>query len=140
VHGWIGGVGRRRRLHASAPGSKARKDEERLLARRVGRYIAVSDDIAEHLSGTLGWPRHKIDVIHNGVALDRFRRPAERARRLQLLFEGPSLSVLEAMAGGKPIVATAIRGTDELLVDGESGLLVRPRELKARDGRDGEIG
>jgi L-malate glycosyltransferase len=189
--------------------------QERLLAAAVGRYVAVSHDIADKLAGTLGWPRRKIDVIHNGVALDRLRRPVDRALRLQLcggtdrpillttarltpqkgvdvllraavhlpdvrsviagdgperlrleaearslglgdrvLFlgersdvpellaasdvfvlssfcEGLSLSVLEAMASAKPVVASAIRGTDELVVDGESGLLVRPGDPEA---------
>jgi glycosyltransferase involved in cell wall biosynthesis len=45
---------------------------------------------------------------------------------LPSLFEGLPVSVLEAMAAAKPVIATAIGGTDEAVVHGETGLLVPP--------------
>jgi glycosyltransferase involved in cell wall biosynthesis len=44
-------------------------------------------------------------------------------------FEGTPLAVIEAMAAGRPVVATAVGGTPELLGDGR-GLLVRPGDAR----------
>jgi glycosyltransferase involved in cell wall biosynthesis len=50
---------------------------------------------------------------------------------LPSLFEGLPVSILEAMAAERPVVATAIGGTDEVIVPEESGLLVPPRDPAA---------
>jgi glycosyltransferase involved in cell wall biosynthesis/aminoglycoside phosphotransferase (APT) family kinase protein len=50
---------------------------------------------------------------------------------LPSLYEGSSLAVLEAMAARIPIVSSAIGGTDELIEDGRSGLLVAPGDAEA---------
>jgi glycosyltransferase involved in cell wall biosynthesis len=187
----------------------------RMLAAGMGRAIAVSQAIAASLDDVLGWAPHKIEVIRNGIDIERFRkRPdpelrraltagsddvvfvtparldpqkgidvllraaravdgarfviagtgAERARLesqaaalgvhervrflghradvpellaasdafvLPSLFEGTPLALLEAMAAGKPVVSSAIPGTDELVVDGETGLLVQAGDPEA---------
>lgn len=50
---------------------------------------------------------------------------------LPSLFEGLPLSVLEAMAAERPVIATAVGGTDEAVVHGVTGLLVPPRDAAA---------
>jgi glycosyltransferase involved in cell wall biosynthesis len=63
------------------------------------------------------------DVPQLLAACDVFALPS--------LYEGSSLAVLEAMAAGTPIVSSAIGGTEELIEDGRSGLLVAPGDAPA---------
>ncbi|HEX5592928.1 MAG TPA: glycosyltransferase [Solirubrobacterales bacterium] len=63
------------------------------------------------------------DVPQLLAACDVFALPS--------LYEGSSLAVLEAMAAGIPIVSSAIGGTEELIEDGRSGLLVKPGDSEA---------
>jgi glycosyltransferase involved in cell wall biosynthesis len=44
------------------------------------------------------------------------------------VFEGMPNAVMEAMAAGKPVVATAVDGTVELIEDGRTGWLVAPEQ------------
>ena len=73
---------------------------------------------------------HRKDVEVVLAALDVFV--------LSSVSEGLSNTILEAMATGLPVVATRVGGADELVRDGETGLLVAPgspREMAAALGR-----
>ena len=47
------------------------------------------------------------------------------------LTDGMSLALLEAMASGLPIVASASAGTTELLADGRCGVIVEPGSVQS---------
>jgi glycosyltransferase involved in cell wall biosynthesis len=47
------------------------------------------------------------------------------------LMEAVSLSALEAMASGKPVIATEVGGLPEIIKDEVTGLLVPPRDPTA---------
>ena len=63
----------------------------------------------------LGWRNDVKDLLK---LLDVFVLPS--------LWEGLPLSILEAMACSKPVVASNIKGNNELVVHGETGFLVPP--------------
>jgi glycosyltransferase involved in cell wall biosynthesis len=54
-------------------------------------------------------------------------------------FEGSSLVTLEAMAHGLPVVATRAGGIPDKVVDGETGLLVEPGDVRGLAERLGRI-
>jgi glycosyltransferase involved in cell wall biosynthesis len=81
--------------------------------------------------------------VADRIVFAGYRPAAEILPALDLLvlpswIEGMPIVVLEAMAHGKAVVATPVGGTPEVVVDGETGLLVPPRDparLAAAIGR-----
>lgn len=50
---------------------------------------------------------------------------------LPSLWEGMPMALLEAMAGGLPVIATRVSGSEELVVEGINGFLVAPKDSSA---------
>jgi glycosyltransferase involved in cell wall biosynthesis len=73
---------------------------------------------ARGIGGRVVFLGHRRDAPELLASCDVFVLPS--------LYEGLPVSVLEAMASGKPVVATRIGGTDEVIQDGQTGLLVPP--------------
>jgi glycosyltransferase involved in cell wall biosynthesis len=86
-----------------------------------GDRLSALKDMAAGLG--LGERVHFLGEIHTVPEL------LARASLLVLpsLTEGISLTLLEAMARGLPVVATRVGGNPEVVVDGETGYLVPPR-------------
>lgn len=69
----------------------------------------------------LAWlPGERNDISEIMRGLDLFVLPSLR--------EGISNTILEAMASGLPVVATRVGGNPELVVEGETGMLVPPSD------------
>lgn len=75
--------------------------------------------------------------LHGSVVMTGYRRdvrdllPALDLYVNTSIFEGVSLTILEAMAAGLPVVATKVGGTPEVVTDGAHGVLVPARNAEA---------
>ena len=88
---------------------------ERAVLETQAQMLAIADRIC-----FLG---HRTDIPDLLACCDLFVLPS--------IYEGLPLSILEAMAAGKPVVASAVGGTPEAVLDGVSGLLVPPGDSMA---------
>jgi len=75
----------------------------------------VEADGLQDVVKLLGWRNDVPDLLH---AMDAFLLTSK--------FEGLPRVVLQAMAAGRPVVATAVDGTPEVVEDGVTGLLALP--------------
>ena len=83
----------------------------------LARELSIDDRV--HF---LGWMERK-ELIEQYRWADLFLFPSRH--------EGMPNAVLEAMASGLPVIASRIAGNEELVVDGETGLLVASEDVNA---------
>lgn len=83
----------------------------------------VSQARSLELAQTVTFAGHRTDIPEILSAVDLLVLPS--------LWEGLPNALLEAMAAGLPVVATAVGGTPEVVVDGVTGFLVPPRDPQA---------
>ncbi len=103
---------RRLRLMLAGDGSARKKVEARV------KQLGLEDRV-----DFLGW---RSDIPNLLSRCDIFVLSSE--------WEGFGIALVEAMAGGKPIVATRVGGVPEVVEDGETGFLVPPRDAEALAG------
>jgi glycosyltransferase involved in cell wall biosynthesis len=84
--------------------------------------VAGDGPLRDRVPGALGWVAH--DELQRLYA--RAAVVACPSRR-----EGFGVACLEAMAHGRSVVATAVGGLRDLVVDGETGVLVPPGDVSA---------
>ena len=97
----------------------------RLLIVGEGRQRQVLEDTAHRcgIAERVTFAGFQRDVRPYQAAMDIFCLPS--------LKEGLSLSALEAMAVGKPVIASRVGGTPEVVIEGESGMLVEAANATA---------
>jgi glycosyltransferase involved in cell wall biosynthesis len=100
----------RNRAHLTIVGDGRLRDELMILAANLEisdrvSFLGARADIHEFLS-----------------AIDVFIMPS--------LWEGQPIALLEALAIGKPCIASAVDGIPEIIIDGINGYLVNPRDVE----------
>jgi trehalose synthase len=78
------------------------------------------------------------DLQENAVIVNALQRRADVVVQKSLA-EGFGLTVAEAMWKARPVVASAVGGIQDQIVDGESGVLVDPADLDRVAGAVNEL-
>jgi glycosyltransferase involved in cell wall biosynthesis len=97
--------------HALIVGGGRREAEVKQMAASLG------------LSGQVHFLGSRRDVLDLLQTMDIFVLPSYS--------EGVSLALLEAMAAGLPVIVSRVGGNPEVVTDGETGLLIPPRDAEA---------
>ena len=105
----------------------AEKGVRELVAAAQGLPLVVAGDgpLRDEVPGALGMvPHDELLRLYGGASV--VACPSLR--------EGFGVACLEAMAAGRPVVASAVGGLRDLVVDEETGLLVPPGDVSALRG------
>lgn len=97
--------------------------EERKKIEKLAKELNIEDRI--HLVG------YRLDVVNIDKAADVFILPSFK--------EGLSVSIIEAMACGLPVLASRIRGNVDLIKEEKGGYLFSPTDSKALADLMGQI-
>jgi trehalose synthase len=98
-----------------------------VLASCVERVAALPDDARERVHLAL---LPMADPEENAVMVNALQRRASVVLQKSLA-EGFGLTVAEAMWKGRPVVAGRVGGIQEQIADGDTGVLIDPRDLDA---------
>ncbi|MFL7839866.1 MAG: glycosyltransferase family 4 protein [Candidatus Promineifilaceae bacterium] len=128
VIGYTGRLDRVKRLDLLLEGFcgiVAQHPEARLLIIGEGEQRARLETMASDLgiSNTVIWTGFRQDIPRLLAAMDLYVQPSTN--------EGLSLSILEAMAAGKPVIATDVGGAREVLRHEKTGILIPPGSSQA---------
>ncbi len=109
----------------------------RLLAEAAGRIVAAYprahflfvgpiDPLVQHDLITIAGKNCPADHLHFTGGRDDVQRLMSAVDMVTLpsRYEACSMAIIESMAMGKPVIATHIGGNPELIVQGETGLLI----------------
>lgn len=99
------------------------------LQHRAGLKIVGDGPLFEHLRGH--YPDAELLGFKQGEALLELLRHARAVVVPSEWYENCSMSVLEAMAYGKPVIGARIGGIPEQIRDGQDGLLFEPGNADA---------
>ena len=94
-------------------------------ARGLPLVVAGDGPLRERVPGALGWVPHD-ELLRLYARAAVVACPSRR--------EGFGVACAEAMASARPVVASSVGGLRDLVVDGETGLLVPPGDVGALRG------
>jgi len=128
VIGYAGRIEKVKRLDLLLEGLSqvlARHPRARLMIVGEGKLRPKLEAFAARLgiSHCVIWTGFRQDIPRLLAAMDVYVQPSTN--------EGFSLSLLEAMAAGKPVVATDVGGAQEVVIDGRTGVLSPPASSSA---------
>lgn len=94
-----------------------------LIIAGEGEQRAELEQLADKLNVAASFVGFRKDMPNVLATVNAFAMPA--------LAEGLGIAVIEAMAAGRPVIASAVGGLRESVIDGETGFLIAPRDPRA---------